>query len=105
MVFGDVQIQADHRPFDVHARPDARRLAELIADGIFHTPRSVLRMRDIRIAHIAIDGKRVVRRHPSRPVNGPHHVVEFVRVIHIGFDDRLQYANGRAQPEISSIEE
>ena len=62
VVLVDVQVEADHRPLDIDARPPADAFAELVADGVLDPPRRVLRVRDGRVADVAIDGERVVGR-------------------------------------------
>ena len=66
MVPVDVQVEPDHRPLGVHARPAADPLAELVADRVLHPPGGVLRVRDRRVADVAIDRQRVVRRQVRR---------------------------------------
>ena len=57
------------------------------------------------IAHVAIDGQRVLRRQVARPVDRPHGVVEIVRRSDGGFEDGPEHADRRAQPEIRLVEQ
>ena len=59
----------------------------------------------LRVADVAIDGQRVVRRHVARPVESAHGVVQFVRRGHGRFEDRPQDADGGAQPEVGLVEQ
>ena len=74
-----MQIQTDHRPLGVHARPSAALFTELIADRILDSAGRILRMRDRRVAHIGVDGQGVFLSHELRPIGVENELVQFIR--------------------------
>src|SRR5205823_288655 len=77
----------------------------LIADCVLDAQSGVLGVRDARVADVAIDGQRVFWRQPARPIEAAHGVVQFIGRLDMDFEDRPQYSNRRAQPQIRLVEQ
>ena len=61
-------------------------------------------MRDRRVAHVAIDGERVIERHVLRPVDRLHGRIEIVGRMDGHFEDGPKDADRGAQPEVGAVE-
>jgi hypothetical protein len=99
-----MQVEPDHRLLGIDRRPASAPRNELIANGVLDPQSSKKGVRDLRIAHIAIDGQRMFGSQILGPVDRLYRLIQFIGRLDIGFVNRLQNANGRAQPEVRFVE-